>query len=86
MGFIENIAQSFGLGEMPIDTQFKAVLMGDSAVYLQNITSIKSYSLDKVELSLKKGGLVVTGSEMFIKKYCMGDLVICGKIKSLSRT
>lgn len=85
MGFIDNIKQSFGLGELPAEPLFKAVIYGESAVYLQNVGSIKSYSPEKIELRLKKGGLIITGEKLFVKKYCAGDLVVCGKINSLSR-
>ena len=85
MGFIDNILQSFKLGEMPAEPLFKAVMYGDCAIYLQNVGSIKSYSPDKIELRLKKGGLTIAGEGLFVKKYCAGDLVVCGKIDSISR-
>ncbi len=85
MGFIDNIVQSFGMGEMPTEPLFRVTLIGDTAMYIQNVCSIKSYTSEKIELAIKKGGLTVAGNDLFIKKYCAGDLVVCGKIKSLSR-
>ncbi len=85
MGFIENIIAGLGLGETPAEPLFKAVLYGDGAIYLQNVGAVKSYSPDKIELRLKNGGLTLTGTGLTIRKYCEGDLVVCGKIKTLSR-
>ena len=86
MGFIDNIAESLGLSELKAEQSFRAVLMGDGAAYFENVSSVKSYSPDKIELVLKKGGLKITGESLFIKKFCAGDVAVCGRIKTLERT
>ena len=85
MNFIDDIKQCLGLSGI-YEPSFRALLIGKQAVYFENICSIKSYSLTKIELALKKGQIKVEGENMFIKKYCKGDLVICGTIKSITTT
>ena len=83
MNFIEDIKQSINLSGICQPT-FRALLIGDEAVYFENICSIKSYSQNKIELQLKKNQIKIDGENLVIKKYCQGDLLICGKIKTLS--
>lgn len=82
MGFIDSIRCEIGEGFDLLP--FRAVLFGDRSVYIENVKSIKSYSKEKIELCLKRGYVVITGEELSIKKYCLGDLAICGKIKGFS--
>lgn len=86
MGFMENIAESLGLKDIGAERCFRAVLIGEESCYLENVASVKSYSPDKIELYLKKGGLKITGENLFIKKFCAGDLAVCGKIKAIEKT
>ena len=86
MGFIEDIKNCFSLEEFPKEPCYRAVLFGDRAVYLENINCIVHYSPEEVVLSFKGGGIRLTGEDMYIKKYCAGDVVICGKtIKVIER-
>ena len=85
MGFIESIKECFGEWEIPKEPIFRAVLFGESAGYFENVKSILNYSENEIVLSLKKGGLKVAGEGLYIKKYCMGDIVICGKILKVER-
>ncbi len=86
MGFFENIAEAFGLSEINAEKFFRAVLIGEEKCYLEGVCSIKSYSPDKIELYLRKGGIKISGEELIIKKFCAGDVAVCGKIKSIERT
>ena len=85
MSFIDNIKDCFCQNELPADCSFRAVLFGESAGYFENIKSIVSYEKEQVVLSLKNGGIKVSGKDLYIKKYCIGDVVICGKILSVER-
>ena len=85
MSFIDNIKDCFCQNELPTDCSFRAVLFGESAGYFENIKSIVSYEKEQVVLSLKNGGIKVSGKDLYIKKYCIGDVVICGKILSVER-
>lgn len=79
MSFIENIKQNLSASGNGF---FMATLL-QQGVYIQGVFSIKSFSENEIVASLKKGEMVVSGDKLFIKKYCQGDLVICGNIKSL---
>ena len=73
--------QNLGIDSMP---EFRATILGDYC-YFENVLSIRSYAEDKIEFLTKGGIVVVVGCGLFIKKYCAGDLAICGKIKTLSK-
>ncbi len=85
MSLIDNIRDSFCQNEIPKEPIFRAVLFGESAGYFENVKSIVSYSQEEVVLALSNGCLKVGGKGLYIKKYCMGDVVICGKIKRVER-
>ncbi|MBO4251319.1 MAG: YabP/YqfC family sporulation protein [Clostridia bacterium] len=83
MSFIEEVIQVFG-GE-DIAPAYKVMLIGESAAYIEGVKAIKSYSQGQIELFMKKGEMKITGEGLFIKKYCAGDLAVCGKIKALEK-
>jgi len=85
LGFIEDIKGCFSPDEIPKEPCFRAVLFGDGAAYFENVCSIAHYTPEEVSLCLKRGGLVISGCGLYIKKYCAGDVVICGKIRSIER-
>lgn len=85
MSFFDFIKQSFDEDSLLSLPTFRATLIGDSALYLENIIAIKSYSQTQILLYLKKGEIAVLGERLFIKKYCGGDMVICGKIISIQK-
>ena len=85
MGFIDSIKDCFCQNELPVECSYRAVLFGDSAGYFEKVKSIVSYEKEQVILSLKNGGLKISGKDLYIKKYCLGDVVICGKIQSVER-
>lgn len=85
MSLIDNIKNCFDCNEIPNEPNFRAVLFGENAVYLENVRSIASYNESEIIVGLKEGGLTILGNGLFIKKYCGGDLVICGKIKSIQK-
>ena len=85
MGFFDNILENFCL---PIDDGLKnkIVLVGDTAGYFDCITGIVGYTDTEIILSLKRGKITVTGKDLYIKKFCEGDVVICGKIVKVDRS
>lgn len=85
MSFIDNILTDLGLKEALGEQSFKMTVIGDSAIYIECVKSIKSYSKTEIILRLKNGGVIIKGEEMFIKKYFEGDMAVCGKIKSIER-
>lgn len=85
MSFIDDIKGCFNADELPKEPIFRAVLFGDGAIYLENVKTISSYQPDEILLCLKKGGLLIKGKDLYVKKYCAGDVVICGKITAIER-
>lgn len=85
MSFIDDIKNCFTADELPKEPIFRAVLFGDSAAYFENVLTIANYAPEQITLSLKRGGIVISGVGLYVKKYCAGDVVICGKINSIQR-
>ena len=83
MNFIDEILSVFGAENAA--PAFRVMLFGDGAAYIEGVKAIKSYSQEKMELYLKKGEIKITGEGLFVKKYCAGDLAVCGKIKSVEK-
>ena len=86
MGFIDDIKKCFTLEDGIKEPIYRAVIFGDGALYLENICHISYYTTEEIALSLKRGGLKICGENLYIKKYCAGDIVVCGKINSIQRT
>ncbi len=85
MSFIDDIKACFSADEIPKEPIFRAVMFGDNALYLENVCSIVEYSCEQIILCLKKGGLRILGKNLYIKKYCVGDVAVCGKISAIER-
>jgi sporulation protein YqfC len=85
MSFIEEIKGCFEEWELPKEPIFRAVVFGESAVYFENVCSLRSYQQAEIVFNLKKGGVRVTGESLYLKKYCMGDVLVCGKIVAIER-
>lgn len=85
MSFMDEIKNCFDGAELPKEPIFRALFLGDNALYVENVRCISRYCLDEITLLLKRGQLTVRGENLYIKKYCAGDVVICGKIKLLQR-
>ena len=86
MGFIDNIKECLGIDLAPLNPSYRAVIMGESAIYLEGVKSIIFYQKDQIKLAIKGGALLVKGQELFIRKYCAGDIVICGKICGIEKS
>ena len=83
MSFISEIAAIFGNDDLT--NSYRVTLFGESAAYIEGVKYIKSYSQDKIELFVLKGELKITGEKLFVKKYCLGDMAICGIIKTVEK-
>jgi sporulation protein YqfC len=85
MSFFDEINGCFSEQGLPLNPPFRAVLFGDLAIYVENVKTIAKYQCDEVILCLKNGGLIIRGKELCLKKYCAGDVAVCGKICTIER-
>lgn len=85
MGLIDNLRSCLDNSEVPHEPSFRAVIFGEHAVYLENVKNIVSFDSKEIVVLLKSGGLKIYGSNLSVKKYCIGDLVVCGKIKGIEK-
>ena len=85
MSFIENIKDCIGLENLPVAPTFRALLFGGVAVYVEGVKQMLSFTSEEIIVSVKDCSLKIEGEKLFVKKYCSGDLVVCGKILGLTR-
>lgn len=85
MSFIENMSEIFGEELFSAHGGFRAVLYGMNAAYFESVTGVSVYTPEEISFFVKGAVITVTGEELYIKKYCAGDLAICGKIISLTK-
>ena len=85
MGFIDDVLSSLGLDGLLEGAKPKTLLVGFEAGYIQGVKSILKYDGEEISLSVKGGRVTISGSNLYVKKFCEGDVVICGKITSLKK-
>ncbi len=85
MSFIDNVKNCIGGEGSPEFSSFRLVSFGFNSAYFENVKRIISFSSVQVTLGLKRGEIKVSGEGLYIKKYCAGDVVICGKISKIEK-
>lgn len=85
MNFIENLKEIMGANEIMEGGAVKFTVVIEKGGYFENVKGVLSYSDDLIVLKIKGGKISVKGENLFIKKYCEGDLSICGKITSVEK-
>ena len=85
MNFIENLKEVLGVDEILDANQVKFTVLLDKGGYFENVKGVVSYSDTEIVLKTKPCRIVIKGENLFIKKYCEGDISICGKITSIER-
>lgn len=83
MGFIDDISRTLK-EDFSCGKEFRCTITG-GAGYFENVSRIESYSEDEIVLSFKDSKLTITGRGLYIKKYCEGDVAVCGKITGIKR-
>ena len=83
MGFLDDIFNSIG-ENYSAGNDFKCTLFANAG-YFENITEIVSYGEKEIILRVKAGRITVSGERLYIKKYCGGDVAVCGGITALKR-
>ena len=84
MNLIDNITQIMGVSEVNPQS-FRMVILGEQGCYIEGVKSLKDFSDEKIELVLKKCGLIVRGEGLKISKYYFGDMAILGKISAVEK-
>jgi sporulation protein YqfC len=85
MGFFDSLVNNFrSFGVYP-EKKGRILLIGEDSGYFENVKSIKSYTETEIVLSVKSGLIVVSGENLYVKKFCQGDVAICGKIVCIKR-
>ena len=79
MSFIESIKSMFNLN-ISDNLLYRAVVLGDKGIYIENVVRVKSYSDTLIELGIKGGIIIIKGVNLIIKKYYQKDLLIVGKV------
>lgn len=83
MSFIDEIYSLIG-GENNFLPAFKATIFGGEFVYFESVKKILSFSSTSILFATNKKIIEILGENLRIKKYCFGDMIICGKISSMS--
>ena len=52
--------------------------------YFENVKAVGDFSPQKILVYFPKHGLEIEGENLAIKKYCEGDLELCGKIYKIT--
>ncbi|MDE7296365.1 MAG: YabP/YqfC family sporulation protein [Clostridia bacterium] len=53
--------------------------------YFQNVKRIREFSTEKIVLAGRKGCVCVEGASLSLGKFFLGDLVVYGDIRTVSR-
>ena len=85
MNFIENLKEVMGSDEFFESGSLKFTVVLDKGGYFENVKGVLSYRQDEIVLNVKKCKIAVRGENLFVKKFCEGDLTVCGKINAVER-
>lgn len=58
----------------------RCILVPNGGGYFEGVKGVEDFSPQRIVLRFSQGQTAVEGEELFIKKYCDGDLEILGKI------
>lgn len=81
--FLDEIYSMSGLSLDLLKSGFRLINMANKCVYLEGFLRIKSVSQEKIEVSLKKGAVLVSGANLKIKNMSRDTLMIVGEIDSM---
>lgn len=85
MGFIDNILENLGLDGLGEGVKSKLMIADFTSAYVEGVKSILAFTEEQVTLNLKNGKLTFNGKDLSVKKFCEGDVVICGKIMTIEK-
>lgn len=82
--FWERIAQRADVSEETFPSQPIAELVGDRRVLIENHLGVTQYSCEKIGVKVKYGCLFVCGQDLMLAHMTKVQLVITGRIDSIS--
>ncbi|MDD4276153.1 MAG: YabP/YqfC family sporulation protein [Clostridia bacterium] len=85
MDLIMEVSDITGLPVYLTAGSYKYSVIGGQAVHISGVKNIWQFDSDKAVLIVQKNKrLVIKGQELYIKKMYNTDVVVCGKISSVS--
>ena len=85
MGLFAEIKNSLGADGLSLTRVGYSVIDGKGG-YFTNVKKLLEFSDTKIVFQGKKGSVCVEGTCLRLGKYCMGDAVVLGDIKSVGRS
>ena len=85
MNLLENIVDMLGLKDFAYGNGFTLIIINENSAYIQGVKRIEGYTSEKIAVVTKKCKLTVYGKNLCVKKFCMGDMAICGKIEKTEK-
>lgn len=85
MGFIDNIMENLGLDGLAEGVKSKMIVVGFESAYFEGVKSILGFASDEISLRLKNEKLTIKGKDLSVKKFCEGDVIVCGRITAIER-
>ena len=82
-GLCENIADRLELPEEALLGAAKLTLTANRRALIENHCGIEEYGPEEIRVRLKRGGIVLRGSELRLEAMNKGELLICGKLQSV---
>lgn len=82
--WMQRLAEEFDLSLEPLPSIPLVELSGDRRVLIENHKGIIQYGRDKICIKLKFGHVAICGGDMEIAQMTSSQLVICGRIDSIS--
>ena len=85
MKLFDEIMRRLGADEELVFNGVKYVVFDGRCGYFENVKGIGDFSGEAVEILLKKGKLLVSGKNLYIRCFVEGDLAVYGQIESVAR-
>ena len=85
MKLFDEIMRRLGADDDLVFNGVKYVVFDGRCGYFENVKGIGDFSGEAVEILLKKGKLLVSGKNLYIRRFVEGDLAVYGQIESVAR-
>lgn len=82
-GLCENIADRLDLPEDALLGAPKLTVTANCRALIENHCGILEYGTEQIQICVKRGKIVLRGSELRLEAMNKGELLICGKLQSV---